>query len=149
MCVIIFKSFPCVLLSASACLQLIKGRESIDYSHVGKRRLFCSPLIKDSAWRKSGFIVILMLVCACSKTQSLEEEELVSQLETSSSSLLLTDAPHEQNTHTAPTFSPIFYAAPSQPQLDAGLIQLGENNKRYYPWRRCSGFILNLFSVPP
>lgn len=133
MCVIIFKSFPCVLLSASAFLQLIKGRASIDYSHVGKRRLLCSPLIKDAAWRKSGFIVILMLVCACSKTQSLEEEELASQLETSSSSPLSTDAPHEQNTYTAPTFSPIFYAAPSQHQLDAGLIQLGENNKRYYP----------------
>ncbi len=63
-CVCFWRSFVCVcaLLSTSVCLQLIKGCASIDYSHVVKQPLFSSPLIKDAAWRKSWFIVILMLV---------------------------------------------------------------------------------------
>lgn len=49
-----------------ACSSL-RGCASIDYSHVVKRPLFSSPLIKDAAWRKSWFIAILMLVWACRK----------------------------------------------------------------------------------
>lgn len=65
----VLRSFLCALPIASVSMQLIKGRASIDYSHVVKRRLFCSPLIKDVVRRKSRFIIILMLVWACGKTE--------------------------------------------------------------------------------